>query len=93
MLVTTANINHKRVSRVGADAVFGQRRYRPQNLDRLVRDTRFSRQEIQRLYRGIKQFCPTGMVDIETFITIFRTLFPQGGKRSFPFNCLKNCFN
>ncbi|CAM1154380.1 KCNIP4 (predicted) [Pycnogonum litorale] len=53
-------------------------RYRPERLDTLCKTTKFSRKEIQLMYRGFKQECPTGMVDEESFKEIFSQFFPQG---------------
>lgn len=36
------------------------RRYRPLSIDELVRRTKFSKKEIQLIYRGFKQECPSG---------------------------------
>ncbi|KAG1667541.1 Kv channel-interacting protein 4 [Nymphon striatum] len=53
-------------------------RYRPERLDNLCKTTKFSRKEIQLMYRGFKQECPTGMVDEDSFKEIFSQFFPQG---------------
>ncbi|XP_071522530.1 Kv channel-interacting protein 4-like isoform X2 [Panulirus ornatus] len=53
-------------------------RYRPEELDKLTKTTKFTRKEIQLIYRGFKQECPTGMVDEEGFKDIFAQFFPQG---------------
>merc|ERR1719210_1840453 len=38
------------------------RRYRPNSLAQLSRETGFTREEIKRLYRGFKTECPTGIL-------------------------------
>lgn len=53
-------------------------RYRPDGLDALCRSTKFSKKELQLMYRGFKQECPSGMVDEDTFKTIYAQFFPQG---------------
>ncbi|KAL0965607.1 hypothetical protein UPYG_G00283480, partial [Umbra pygmaea] len=58
-------------------------RYQPEGLDQLQIQTKFTRKELQSLYRGFKNECPSGLVDEETFKTIYSQFFPQGG-RSLP---------
>ncbi|XP_050395326.1 Kv channel-interacting protein 4 isoform X3 [Patella vulgata] len=53
-------------------------RYKPEGLDILCRNTKFSRKELQIMYRGFKQECPTGIVNEETFKDIYAQFFPQG---------------
>ncbi|XP_043270934.1 Kv channel-interacting protein 2-like isoform X2 [Venturia canescens] len=53
-------------------------RHRPEELNTLAATTRFTRKEIQLIYRGFKQECPTGLVDEEAFKHIFSQFFPQG---------------
>uniref|UniRef100_UPI0037E7D295 A-type potassium channel modulatory protein KCNIP2-like isoform X4 n=1 Tax=Semicossyphus pulcher TaxID=241346 RepID=UPI0037E7D295 len=63
--------------------------YRPEGLDRLVQQTSFNRKELQVLYRGFKneflivcvsltQECPSGVVNEETFKSIYSQFFPHG---------------
>ncbi|XP_041838347.1 Kv channel-interacting protein 2-like isoform X2 [Melanotaenia boesemani] len=52
--------------------------YRPEGLDLLVQQTKFSKKELQVLYRGFKNECPSGIVNEETFKTIYSQFFPQG---------------
>ncbi|XP_068607575.1 A-type potassium channel modulatory protein KCNIP2-like isoform X3 [Brachionichthys hirsutus] len=52
--------------------------YRPEGLDRLVQRTDFSKKELQVLYRGFKNECPSGVVNEETFKSIYGQFFPQG---------------
>ncbi|XP_040002035.1 Kv channel-interacting protein 2-like isoform X2 [Xiphias gladius] len=52
--------------------------YRPEGLDRLVQQTNFSKKELQLLYRGFKNECPSGVVNEETFKSIYSQFFPQG---------------
>ncbi|KAK2919310.1 A-type potassium channel modulatory protein KCNIP2-like isoform X1 [Channa argus] len=52
--------------------------YRPEGLDRLEQKTKFSKKELQVLYRGFKNECPSGVVNEETFQSIYSQFFPQG---------------
>ncbi|XP_067115247.1 A-type potassium channel modulatory protein KCNIP2 isoform X4 [Osmerus mordax] len=61
---------------------------RPEGLDQMLQRCSFSRAELQVLYRGFKnpaalQECPSGMVDEETFKTIYSQFFPQGNSSSY----------
>lgn len=58
-------------------------RYRPEGLESLCRQTKFSRKEIQHMYRGFKQECPTGTVDEETFKEIYGQFFPLGDAKPY----------
>lgn len=53
-------------------------RHQPEGLDGLQARTMFSKREIQSLYRGFKNECPSGMVDEKTFKSIYSQFFPQG---------------
>ncbi|KAM7418701.1 hypothetical protein PAMA_016030 [Pampus argenteus] len=53
-------------------------RYRPEGLDHLVQQTNFSKKELQILYRGFKNECPSGAVNEETFKGIYSQFFPLG---------------
>nr|XP_015825782.2 Kv channel-interacting protein 2 [Nothobranchius furzeri] len=52
--------------------------YRPEGLDSLVQQTKFTKKELQVLYRGFKNECPSGVVSEETFQSIYSQFFPQG---------------
>ncbi|XP_037531897.1 Kv channel-interacting protein 4 [Nematolebias whitei] len=54
-------------------------RHRPEGLEQLEAQTRFSRKELQILYRGFKNECPSGVVNEDTFKDIYAQFFPQGG--------------
>ncbi|XP_069139734.1 Kv channel-interacting protein 4-like isoform X6 [Argopecten irradians] len=58
-------------------------RYKPEGLDTLCRNTKFSRKELQIMYRGFKQECPTGIVNEETFKEIYAQFFPQGDSSAY----------
>nr|XP_060643257.1 calsenilin isoform X2 [Anolis sagrei ordinatus] len=53
-------------------------RHQPEGLDQLQLVTKFSKKELQSLYRGFKNECPSGLVDEETFKLIYAQFFPQG---------------
>ncbi|XP_070429676.1 calsenilin isoform X2 [Equus przewalskii] len=54
-------------------------RHQPEGLDQLQAQTKFTKKELQSLYRGFKNECPTGLVDEDTFKLIYSQFFPQGG--------------
>ncbi|XP_014230935.1 calsenilin-like isoform X1 [Trichogramma pretiosum] len=67
-------------------------RHRPEELTTLAAKTRFSRKEIQMIYRGFKQEAPTGYVDEDAFKHIFSQFFPQGDASQYAhyvFNTIK----
>ncbi|XP_050462139.1 Kv channel-interacting protein 1-like isoform X1 [Cataglyphis hispanica] len=67
-------------------------RHRPEELATLAATTRFSRKEIQLIYRGFKQECPSGLVDEDAFKQIFSQFFPQGDASQYAhyvFNTMK----
>uniref|UniRef100_A0A8C9YHE9 Potassium voltage-gated channel interacting protein 2 n=1 Tax=Sander lucioperca TaxID=283035 RepID=A0A8C9YHE9_SANLU len=66
------------LSKQSANSFLSTVRYRPQRLDHLVHQTNFSKKELQVLYRGFKNECPHGVVDEETFKSIYSKFFPQG---------------
>ncbi|NWU49858.1 CSEN protein, partial [Dromas ardeola] len=53
-------------------------RHQPEGLERLLARTKFTKKELQSLYRGFKSECPSGLVDEETFKLIYSQFFPQG---------------
>uniref|UniRef100_A0A8C3W1B8 Potassium voltage-gated channel interacting protein 3 n=1 Tax=Catagonus wagneri TaxID=51154 RepID=A0A8C3W1B8_9CETA len=53
-------------------------RHQPEELDQLQAQTKFTKKELQSLYRGFKNECPTGLVDEDTFKLIYSQFFPQG---------------
>ncbi|XP_058807243.1 Kv channel-interacting protein 1-like isoform X2 [Phymastichus coffea] len=72
---------------------FGLLRHRPEDLTTLSAKTRFTRKEIQMIYRGFKQECPTGYVDEDAFKHIFSQFFPQGDASQYAhyvFNTIKH---
>uniref|UniRef100_A0A8D8U2N7 Kv channel-interacting protein 4 n=1 Tax=Cacopsylla melanoneura TaxID=428564 RepID=A0A8D8U2N7_9HEMI len=68
-------------------------RYRPEELTKLAKTTKFTRKEIQLIYRGFKQECPSGMLDEDSFVHIFAQFFPQGDATQYAhyvFNTIKH---
>ncbi|NXC45143.1 CSEN protein, partial [Penelope pileata] len=53
-------------------------RHQPEGLEQLQAHTKFTKKELQSLYRGFKNDCPSGRVDKETFTLIYAQFFPQG---------------
>ncbi|XP_051514462.1 Kv channel-interacting protein 1-like isoform X1 [Myxocyprinus asiaticus] len=52
--------------------------HRPEGLEQLEAQTNFSKKELQVLYRGFKNECPSGVVNEETFKQIYSQFFPHG---------------
>ncbi|KAG7492553.1 hypothetical protein MATL_G00015970 [Megalops atlanticus] len=57
--------------------------YRPEGLEKLQEQTKFTKKELQILYRGFKNECPSGMVNEETFKLIYSQFFPQGDSSTY----------
>ncbi|XP_037072641.1 Kv channel-interacting protein 4-like isoform X2 [Pollicipes pollicipes] len=58
-------------------------RYKPDHIETLCKSTKFSKKEIQLMYRGFKQECPSGTVNEETFKYIYSRFFPQGDSNAY----------
>ncbi|MCJ8742700.1 hypothetical protein PDJAM_G00085210 [Pangasius djambal] len=63
---------------VDAELELAMVRHQPEGLEKLQAQTKFTRKELQSLYRGFKNECPSGLVDEETFKVIYSQFFPQG---------------
>uniref|UniRef100_A0A8C9WMM3 Potassium voltage-gated channel interacting protein 2 n=1 Tax=Scleropages formosus TaxID=113540 RepID=A0A8C9WMM3_SCLFO len=57
--------------------------YRPEGLEKLLEQTKFTKKELQILYRGFKNECPSGVVNEETFKLIYSQFFPQGDSSTY----------
>ncbi|XP_067271041.1 A-type potassium channel modulatory protein KCNIP2 [Pseudorasbora parva] len=57
--------------------------YRPDSLDKLIEQTKFTRTELKVLYRSFKSECPTGAVNEETFKLIYSHFFPHGDSSAY----------
>ncbi|KAG8453550.1 hypothetical protein GDO86_000253 [Hymenochirus boettgeri] len=53
-------------------------RHRPEALELLEAQTKFTKKELQILYRGFKNECPSGIVNEDNFKDIYAQFFPQG---------------
>ncbi|NXA02698.1 CSEN protein, partial [Nesospiza acunhae] len=58
-------------------------RHPPEGLEQLLARTKFTKAELQSLYRGFKNECPSGLVDEETFTLIYSRFFPHGDASSY----------
>lgn len=52
-------------------------RIKPEPIETYMQITKFSRRELQMMYRGFKQECPNGIVKEETFKSIYAHFFPR----------------
>ncbi|XP_028834349.1 Kv channel-interacting protein 4 [Denticeps clupeoides] len=52
--------------------------HRPETIEQLEALTLFTRRELQMLYRGFKNDCPSGLLNEDTFKTVYASFFPQG---------------
>ncbi|XP_027527826.1 calsenilin-like isoform X2 [Neopelma chrysocephalum] len=66
-----------------ADVELPTIRHQPEGLEQLLARTKFTKMELQSLYRGFKNECPSGLVDEETFTLIYSRFFPQGDASSY----------
>ncbi|XP_060097797.1 Kv channel-interacting protein 2 isoform X1 [Heteronotia binoei] len=57
--------------------------HRPEGLDQLQEQTKFTRKELQVLYRGFKNECPSGIVNEDSFKQIYSQFFPQGDSSTY----------
>lgn len=53
-------------------------RYKPNDLEQMAEETKFTKRQVKSLYRAFKQECPTGIVDEETFKEVYEKIFPLG---------------
>ncbi|VUZ56835.1 unnamed protein product [Hymenolepis diminuta] len=51
---------------------------KPASIQTLLKSTQFSRRELQIIYRGFKEDCPTGFLTEDIFKMIYGKFFPQG---------------
>ncbi|KTG44049.1 hypothetical protein cypCar_00003076 [Cyprinus carpio] len=57
--------------------------YRPDSLEKMMEQTKFSKTELQILYRSFKNECPSGLVNEETFKLIYSHFFPHGDSSAY----------
>lgn len=65
------------------DVELSAARHQPEGLEELQAHTKFTKKELQSLYRGFKNDCPSGHVDEETFTLIYAQFFPQGDSSAY----------
>ena len=53
-------------------------RYSPPSVSELSRTTRLTEREVKFLYRSFKQECPNGIIDLDSFISVYGNIFPMG---------------
>ncbi|XP_061192037.1 neurocalcin homolog [Saccostrea echinata] len=56
---------------------------RPETLEDLKTQTKFSNAEILEWYKGFRLECPSGELSIEEFRKLYRSLFPNGNAEKF----------
>ncbi|XP_048839138.1 Kv channel-interacting protein 1b isoform X1 [Brienomyrus brachyistius] len=70
--------------------------HRPEGLEQLEAQTNFNKRELQVLYRGFKNECPSGVVNEETFKHIYAQFFPHGDASTYAhylFNAFDSAHN
>jgi len=75
--MSTTNLNNHILTAVAAK-IEQQKQRKCIDFQELIRTTNFSKQEIQCMYRGFKQECPSGTVNEDTFKEIYEKFFPYG---------------
>nr|XP_054365053.1 Kv channel-interacting protein 4 [Mirounga angustirostris] len=65
-------------------------RHRPEALELLEAQSKFTKKELQILYRGFKNECPSGVVNEETFKEIYSQFFPQGAEYKKQYYCVSH---
>jgi hypothetical protein len=55
--------------------------YRPASVEDIVQKTKFTKREVQLIYRSFKQLCPSGVIQKSTFQEIYSNFFPHGNAR------------
>ncbi|XP_023325415.1 calsenilin isoform X2 [Eurytemora carolleeae] len=53
-------------------------RYKPNDLEQISLETKFTKNEVKFLYRAFKTECPNGIIDEETFKEVYEKIFPMG---------------
>eukprot|EP00053_Salpingoeca_punica_P012435 m.111296 g.111296 ORF g.111296 m.111296 type:complete len:191 (+) comp15949_c1_seq1:95-667(+) len=56
---------------------------KPEQLEDLVKETYFERDELQKWYKGFIRDCPSGLLDRTGFINIYKQFFPDGNPEKF----------
>ncbi|CAM1313245.1 KCNIP4 (predicted) [Pycnogonum litorale] len=53
-------------------------RYKPETIEKLCRSTKFTRRELQQIYRSFKQACPSGLASESLLQDMYSQFFPNG---------------
>ncbi|EGD80202.1 frequenin-1 [Salpingoeca rosetta] len=61
----------------------GSSKLKPQQIDELVSETKFTSQELQQWYKAFTKDCPSGLLDKDGFADIYRQFFPEGDAAKF----------
>ncbi|XP_074501876.1 A-type potassium channel modulatory protein KCNIP2 isoform X3 [Sebastes fasciatus] len=77
-ILVVANFTNTHCDSVEDDFELSTVCHRPESMDKLQEQTKFTKKELQVLYRGFKNECPCGVVNEENFKTIYSQFFPQG---------------
>ncbi|KAI2803987.1 Kv channel-interacting protein 4 [Blomia tropicalis] len=67
--------------------------FRPEALETLCQLTKFSKRELQMMYRGFKQEAPSGVVREDTFKNIYSQFFPKGADTNMYAHYVFNTFD
>ncbi|XP_063046636.1 Kv channel-interacting protein 1-like [Engraulis encrasicolus] len=74
----TKQVNYRRGDKSDDDFEMAPVMHRPEGLEHLETLTNFNKKELQVLYRGFKNECPSGVVNEDTFKQIYSQFFPHG---------------
>ncbi|VDK43829.1 unnamed protein product [Anisakis simplex] len=58
-------------------------RYRPQSIAKICSITKFTKREVQIMYRAFKQGCPCGTIMLDQFQEIYAQFFPRGSSSKY----------
>nr|XP_039269285.1 neuronal calcium sensor 1-like [Styela clava] len=56
---------------------------KPEILEKLMKETKFSEEELNKWYKGFLRDCPSGRLSCEAFKGIYKQFFPQGNSEKF----------
>ena len=59
------------------NSILSSTRYKPDSLEEMSQDTKFSKEDIKFMYRAFKQECPDGTVDQEHFVKVYNLILWQ----------------
>ena len=61
----------------------GSNKLKPQQIDELVKETKFTSVELQQWYKAFTKDCPSGILDKKGFADIYSQFFPDGDAGKF----------